>query len=429
MASIDVLTAAGKKAGTVELDGRRLRHRAQRAGACTRSSPPSCAARRAGTPVHQDPGRGPRRRRQAVEPEGHRPGPPGLDPLPALARRRRGPRPEAPQLRAAHPQEDGAPGPALGPVRPGRRRQGRRRRRLGLRRPEHQGRPSPPWPRSALDGQGPRRADGDDDVAAWKSFRNLTDVHMHRRPASSTPTTSWSATGSSSPRPTLPRRPPAGRHRAEEDDAREGPPRRHPRAGREREVLRAARRRTSTRSSVHPDASKPEIRDAVEAIFGVTVAKVNTLNRKGKRKRNRRTGTVGQAPRHQAGHRHPRRGRPIDLFEELRTMALRKRKPTSAGRRFQTVSDFSEITKDHAREVAARPQAARPVAATTTAARPPATGRRPQAAVPHRRLQAEQGRRAGQGRGHRVRPEPQLPHRAAALPRRREALHPRPRRT
>src|SRR6186713_3611124 len=26
-------------------------------------------------------------------------------------------------------------------------------------------------------------------------------------------------------------------------------------------------------------------------------------------------------------------------------MALRKRKPTSAGRRFQTVSDFSEITK------------------------------------------------------------------------------------
>ena len=27
-------------------------------------------------------------------------------------------------------------------------------------------------------------------------------------------------------------------------------------------------------------------------------------------------------------------------------MPLRKRKPTSAGRRFQTVSDFAEITKD-----------------------------------------------------------------------------------
>ena len=45
---------------------------------------------------------------------------------------------------------------------------------------------------------------------------------------------------------------------------------------------------------VHPDASKPEIHDAVEAIFGVKVAKVNTLNRPGKRKRNRRTGTWGK---------------------------------------------------------------------------------------------------------------------------------------
>jgi large subunit ribosomal protein L23 len=43
-------------------------------------------------------------------------------------------------------------------------------------------------------------------------------------------------------------------------------------------------------------ASKPEIHDAVEAIFGVRVAKVNTLNRAGKRKRNRRTGTWGSRP-------------------------------------------------------------------------------------------------------------------------------------
>src|ERR671912_405507 len=28
-------------------------------------------------------------------------------------------------------------------------------------------------------------------------------------------------------------------------------------------------------------------------------------------------------------------------------MALRKRKPTSAGRRFQTVSDFADVTRDH----------------------------------------------------------------------------------
>jgi large subunit ribosomal protein L23 len=47
---------------------------------------------------------------------------------------------------------------------------------------------------------------------------------------------------------------------------------------------------------VHPSASKPEIRDAVESIFGVSVTKVNTLNRKGKRRRNRRTGTFGKRP-------------------------------------------------------------------------------------------------------------------------------------
>ncbi|HZD66909.1 MAG TPA: 50S ribosomal protein L23 [Acidimicrobiales bacterium] len=45
---------------------------------------------------------------------------------------------------------------------------------------------------------------------------------------------------------------------------------------------------------VHPQANKIQIRQAVEAVFGVRVRKVNTLNRKGKRKRNRRLGTWGQ---------------------------------------------------------------------------------------------------------------------------------------
>jgi large subunit ribosomal protein L23 len=44
---------------------------------------------------------------------------------------------------------------------------------------------------------------------------------------------------------------------------------------------------------VHPSASKPEIHDAVESIFGVRVTKVNTLNRKGKAIRNRKTGRLG----------------------------------------------------------------------------------------------------------------------------------------
>ncbi|WP_336248912.1 50S ribosomal protein L23 [Stomatohabitans albus] len=36
---------------------------------------------------------------------------------------------------------------------------------------------------------------------------------------------------------------------------------------------------------VHPSANKTEIKQAVEEIWGVRVAKVNTLNRKGKTKR------------------------------------------------------------------------------------------------------------------------------------------------
>jgi large subunit ribosomal protein L23 len=38
---------------------------------------------------------------------------------------------------------------------------------------------------------------------------------------------------------------------------------------------------------VHPDARKEQIRDAVELLFDVTVTGVNTINRKGKRKRTR----------------------------------------------------------------------------------------------------------------------------------------------
>ena len=44
---------------------------------------------------------------------------------------------------------------------------------------------------------------------------------------------------------------------------------------------------------VHPDATKPQIHDAIEQVFNVRVLKVNTLNRKGKRKRNRRSFTFG----------------------------------------------------------------------------------------------------------------------------------------
>ncbi|HXY43440.1 MAG TPA: 50S ribosomal protein L23 [Acidimicrobiales bacterium] len=43
-------------------------------------------------------------------------------------------------------------------------------------------------------------------------------------------------------------------------------------------------------------ANKIEIRDAVQSSFGVRVASVNTLNRKGKRKRQRKLQSFGQRP-------------------------------------------------------------------------------------------------------------------------------------
>ncbi len=47
---------------------------------------------------------------------------------------------------------------------------------------------------------------------------------------------------------------------------------------------------------VDKSANKIQIRDAVQQSFGVRVASVNTMNRKGKRKRQRRTATFGRRP-------------------------------------------------------------------------------------------------------------------------------------
>ncbi len=47
---------------------------------------------------------------------------------------------------------------------------------------------------------------------------------------------------------------------------------------------------------VHPEANKIQIRQAIETIFNVKVERVNTLNRQGKTKRNRRKFTLGKRP-------------------------------------------------------------------------------------------------------------------------------------
>ena len=63
------------------------------------------------------------------------------------------------------------------------------------------------------------------------------------------------------------------------------------------------------------DANKIEIRHAIETIFDVRVTNVNTVNRKGKRKRNRRTGTFGKRPDTKRAIVTLAEGDTIDLFE------------------------------------------------------------------------------------------------------------------
>jgi len=66
---------------------------------------------------------------------------------------------------------------------------------------------------------------------------------------------------------------------------------------------------------VEPSASKIEIREAVQEIFNVRVVKVNTLNRKGKRKRNRRQLTFGTRADTKRAIVTLAPGARIDLFE------------------------------------------------------------------------------------------------------------------
>lgn len=66
---------------------------------------------------------------------------------------------------------------------------------------------------------------------------------------------------------------------------------------------------------VHPDSTKPEIKQAVEKIFEVKVLKVNTLNRKGKRKRNRRNFTFGTRATVKRAMITLAEGDSIELFE------------------------------------------------------------------------------------------------------------------
>ena len=65
---------------------------------------------------------------------------------------------------------------------------------------------------------------------------------------------------------------------------------------------------------VAPCANKIEIKHAIESIFGVRVTNVNTLNRSGKRKRNRRTGDWGQRASQRRAIVSLAEGDSIDIF-------------------------------------------------------------------------------------------------------------------
>jgi large subunit ribosomal protein L23 len=67
---------------------------------------------------------------------------------------------------------------------------------------------------------------------------------------------------------------------------------------------------------VAPDATRIDVRHAVEQTFSVRVTNVNTLNRKGKTRRNRRTNTVGKRPDTKRAVVTLAGGDRIDLFEK-----------------------------------------------------------------------------------------------------------------
>lgn len=64
---------------------------------------------------------------------------------------------------------------------------------------------------------------------------------------------------------------------------------------------------------VHPNATKPQIRQAIEELFGVKVTDVWTANQRGKEKRMGRT--VGRRPNWKKAIVKLREGDSIEIFE------------------------------------------------------------------------------------------------------------------
>ena len=180
---------------------------------------------------------------------------------------------------------------------------------------------------------------------------------------------------------------------------------------------------------VHPDAHKTQIRQAVEQLF----------ERQRRSREHHQGAAQAEAARHASAARGPAgRRRSCSCARARRSRSSRglrsshgrsarssRRRP---GRRFMTVSDFAEVTKTEPEKRLLEPltkKGGRNNNGRITT-RHQGGGHKRRYRID--RLQAPQGRRAGEGRRDRVRPEPVGADRAAALRRRREGLHPRARR-
>ena len=412
------------------------------------------AAARQGTHDTKTPRRGPRRRPQAVPPEGHRPGPPGLDPRAAVRRRRRRPRPAPARLRAAHPEED----------------EGRRAARRALRPRPRRPRPraSPAW----STGEAPSTKDALAALAQVSDARHVlvvVDRERRRRVevrCATSPSVHLLVAG---PAQHLRR---AGlRRRGVHPGRARGVPRRpDPRQGRQgrRQRGRAAEtrsrhdhdHRTPATSCSRPvvseksyglldenkytflvapgrqqdpdqDRGRAGLRRQGHSTSTRSTARASALRTRtgfGKRKDTKRAIVT---PGRGRPHRHLRRpGRlaagPADETADRGQgrMGIRKYKPTTPGRRGSSVADFVEVTRREPEKSLVRPlhsKGGRNNHGRVTTRHQGGGHKRAYRVIDFRR--ARQGRRAGQGRAHRVRPEPHRADRAAALRRRREALH------
>src|SRR3954469_25506606 len=91
---------------------------------------------------------------------------------------------------------------------------------------------------------------------------------------------------------------------------------------------------------VHPDATKPQIRQAIEQLFGVKVTNVWTANQRGKEKR--MGSTMGRRPNWKKAIVKLREGDSIEILEGkgIFSRPFRQFKPVTASSRFRSVSDF-----------------------------------------------------------------------------------------